>query len=145
VTLQPLTKDLAGYFGAGEGTGLLVAGLEPDGPALKAGLKAGDVILKADGRPMETVADLSSLVRDKKAGDAVKLTILRDKKTLTVEVTVAEDKTGASGPEAFFRNLPEGAIRGWTAFPDRLKKIMEDYEMDRSRRPARAGAGGYRI
>ena len=110
VTLQELTKDLAEFFGAKDGKGLLVTEFAPDSPAQKAGLKIGDVILKADGRKVESVADLSDLIRNKKKDDKVKLEILRDKKTLTVEVPVAEDENRPPGSEGVFQD-PPGSTR----------------------------------
>jgi len=92
VTLQNLTKDLAGFFGVKDGEGLLVAEVAEDSPAQKAGLKAGDVILKADGEILEGPGVLSELIQDKKKGDKIKLDIVRDKKPMTVEVEIGEQK-----------------------------------------------------
>jgi len=91
-TVQPLTKDLAAFFGVKEGTGLLVAEVGPDSPAQKAGLKAGDVILKAGGEAVESGDELSAMIQQMKKGDKIKLEILRDKKPMTVEVEVDEQR-----------------------------------------------------
>jgi len=94
VTVQPLTKDLAAFFGAKEGTGLLVAEVSPDSPAQKAGLKAGDVILKAGGEAVESGDDLSAMIQKLKKGEKIKLEILREKKSLTLDVEVDEEREG---------------------------------------------------
>ena len=90
-SLQELSKDLAMALGAKDGYGLLVTALEDEGPAKKAGLKVGDIILKADGKKTELIGELSGLLQDKKKGDKVKLDVVRDKKFLTLDVPVAED------------------------------------------------------
>jgi putative serine protease PepD len=60
------------------------------GPAEKAGLKAGDVITKLGGQPIEGPADLSAQIRSRGPGDKVKVTYQRDGKETTVDVTLAE-------------------------------------------------------
>lgn len=92
LTVQPLTRDLAAFFGVKEGSGLLVAEVAAGSPAEKAGLKAGDVILKASGKAVESGDELSGMIQRLKKGDKVKLEILRDKKPSTVEVEVDEQR-----------------------------------------------------
>jgi S1-C subfamily serine protease len=109
LTVQALTKDLAAFFGVKDGAGLLVAEVNPDSPAQKAGLKAGDVILKAAGKTVDSGDALSALIQVLNKGDKLKLDLLRDKKPLTVEVEVEEERAGSdfltwdfwpkSGPE----------------------------------------------
>jgi S1-C subfamily serine protease len=91
-SLQEMNKELAEAWGAKDGYGLLVTALDEEGPAKKAGLKVGDIILKADGKKVEAVDDLSGLLQDKKKGDKIKLEIVRDKKAWSIVVSVAEDE-----------------------------------------------------
>jgi serine protease Do len=102
--LDPLNKELLDYFGVKEGAGLLVNRLTKDGPAEKAGLKVGDVIVRVDGRKVESVSDLSELIQDKKKGDKVKFEIIRDKKPIAIEVEVGEQE-GPSLSE-FLKSIP---------------------------------------
>lgn len=102
--LEPLTEDLLEYFGVKEDSGLLVNRLTKDGPAERAGVKVGDVIVRADGRGIASVGDLSGLIQDRKKGDKVKLEIIRDKKPVTVEVEVGEEES--SGLSELFRSIP---------------------------------------
>lgn len=111
--LEPLTSDLLNYFGVKEDSGLLINRLTKGGPAEKAGLKVGDVIVRVDGRKVESVGDLSDLVQDKKKGDKVKFEIVRDKKPMTVEVEVAEEE--GQGLSELFKSAPffrEWGLRG---------------------------------
>jgi serine protease Do len=94
VYLDELNEEMSVFFGVKDGTGLLVNRLTAKGPAEKAGLKVGDVIVKAEGRRVETVSGLSGAVQDKKKGDKIKLEVLRDKKPLSIEVEVEEEESG---------------------------------------------------
>ncbi|MCX6640172.1 MAG: PDZ domain-containing protein [bacterium] len=80
VQLQPLSDQLAEYFKVKEGDGLLVSSVEKDSPAQKAGLKAGDVIVKVGDREVEDRSDLRKAFKDKKKGDEVEITAIRDGK-----------------------------------------------------------------
>jgi serine protease Do len=84
--LMPLTKQLADYFGVGEGTGLLINDVRADSPAAKAGLRAGDVIVEVEGREVKGMGDFIRAIGEKKEGD-VNLTIVRDRNRQTVRVT----------------------------------------------------------
>jgi len=104
VSLDPLNKDLAAYFGIKEGVGLLVREFPEDSPAQKGGVKIGDVIVKADGKRVETVAELSEMIQDKKKGDKIKIELVRDKKTMSLEVEIGEDERGFEGFFGDFEN-----------------------------------------
>lgn len=120
VFLDPLNKDLAAYFGVKDGVGLLVREFPEDSAAQKAGLKIGDVIVKADGKRVETVSELSEMLQDKKKGDKIKIEFLRDKKMMTLDVEVGEDE---SGPFNIIRDSAESA----KLFQEQMKKSNEPY------------------
>jgi serine protease Do len=104
VSLQEMNPELAEAWGAKDGYGLLVTALEADGAAKKAGLKVGDIVLKADGKKVETVNDLSGLLQSKKKGDKVKIEFVRDKKTATADVEIGEEE---STEDLLLRRSPE--------------------------------------
>ena len=85
---------MAEHFGVKEGTGLLVSRLTEGGPAEKAKVKIGDVIVKVDGKRIETVNELLDVVQAKEKGAKIKLEIVRDGKTTSLDVEVQEDKNG---------------------------------------------------
>jgi membrane-associated protease RseP (regulator of RpoE activity) len=85
VSTQPLTKQLADYFGVKDG-GLLITSVNDNSPAAKAGLKAGDVITAVDGEKVTSPGDVSRAISKKEDGP-VSLTIFRDRNTRTVTVT----------------------------------------------------------
>jgi len=93
VRIQELNPELSEFFGIDKGTGILVSSVEKDGPADKAGLKVGDVIIEADGNRMESGQDLVGLIQDKEAGDKITIEFLRNKKKRTIEVEVEEEES----------------------------------------------------
>lgn len=92
VYLEEINKELLEYFGVKEDKGLLVNRLTKSGPAEKAGLKVGDVIVRVDGKKVDTVGGLSELIQDKKKGDKVKIELIREKKPMSVEVELEEEE-----------------------------------------------------
>jgi serine protease Do len=85
--VEPLTPQLAKFFGVRAGTGLLVCAVEDKSPAGLAGLDAGDVILSANGMPLETTADWLQTLRTN-AGHPVPVVVLRNRKVITLAITV---------------------------------------------------------
>jgi len=89
VSTMELTKQLADYFGITSGKGVLVTSVTDDGPAAKAGVRAGDVITAIEGEEVDSPGDLSRVMNRKKEGD-VTLTIIRNKSQQTIRVTPSE-------------------------------------------------------
>ena len=114
VAIGQVTKDVADSLGLPKAGGALVSSVEPGGPADKAGIQPGDIILKFNGVPVEAETDLPRMVGDTKPGTKTTVTIWRKGHTTELPVTVAEtptDKTvktaerRAPPPKARPRNL----------------------------------------
>lgn len=102
VMIAPVTKEVAESIGLGKSEGVLVRGVEEGAPADKAGVEAGDIILKFDGKAIDKTADLPRAVGNTKPGTSVSITVFRRGQTLELNVTVAEiepEKTAAVEPE----------------------------------------------
>jgi serine protease Do len=86
VSTMELTKQLADYFGVTGGRGVLVTSVTEDGPAAKAGVKAGDVITAVDGEAVDSPGDVARAISRKKEGE-VTLTVIRNRTQQTIRVT----------------------------------------------------------
>lgn len=104
VEAEALGEQLATYFGVKEG--VLVRAVLDNTPAQKAGIKAGDVITKVDGMAVTAPGELSGAVRAANAKKTYSIEVMRDRKPLTVTVTV-EDRSERFTPERF---IPRGGI-----------------------------------
>ena len=101
VQIAPVTKEVAESIGLGKAQGVLVRGVEEGSPAEKAGIEAGDIITRFDGKPIEKPADLPRAVGNTKPGSQVSLTVFRRGTTKDLKVTVSEiepEKVAASEP-----------------------------------------------
>lgn len=105
VSTMQLNKQLADYFGVAGGKGALVTSVTEDGPAAKAGVKAGDVITAIDGEAVDSPGDISRVVNRKKEGD-VTLTVIRNRSQQTIRVTPREGGfSGAPGRPQIGRRI----------------------------------------
>ncbi|TBW40965.1 Do family serine endopeptidase [Siculibacillus lacustris] len=102
VQIQPIGRDMADGLGLKDARGALVAEALPDGPAAKAGIKAGDAILAVEGKPIKNARDLSRTIAGYDPGSKVKVTIVRAGKEQTIEVDLArmQAEARASTPAA---------------------------------------------
>ncbi|KAI3589862.1 HtrA protease/chaperone protein [Cupriavidus sp. U2] len=90
VAISDVSKEAADSLGLGRARGALVGSVEPGGPAEKAGIEAGDIILKFNGRDIEKASDLPRMVGDTKPGTRVPLQVWRKGQTREVQIMVAE-------------------------------------------------------
>ena len=88
VRIQQVTKEIADVEKLKNTEGALVASVGEKSPAKKAGLKAGDIILKFDGKKIDTMRALPKLVSNTEVGKTVELEIWRDKKLITKKLTL---------------------------------------------------------
>ncbi len=90
VQIEQVTKDVAESIGLGKPVGALIRGVEAGSPADKAGIEAGDIIVKFDGKAIEKSSDLPRLVGSIKPGTKSTVTVFRRGSTKDLMVTVAE-------------------------------------------------------
>jgi serine protease Do len=90
IMIQDLTAELAEKFNLKEPNGVIITDVTKQGPAHRAGLKRGDIILEIDEKVISESAGLKNLIAQSKIGSIVNLKILRDGKLLTIPVTVAQ-------------------------------------------------------
>ncbi len=100
VRIQSVSEDIAETLGVPENTGALVAGITPDGPAAKAGIESGDVIMKFDGKDVTTMRGLPRIVAQTQIGKNVDVEALRkgEKKSFKVVVGRLDEDDKPSEP-----------------------------------------------
>ena len=88
VSMQDLTEDLAESFGLDNLTGSLIANVLKDGPADKAGIKPGDIIIAVEGKAVKSTSELLKAVAALPPGSTVDITIIRGKQEKSIPVNV---------------------------------------------------------
>jgi serine protease Do len=104
VSIQDVSPNLAKQFGIKENAGALVSDVMEKSPAEKAGIKRGDVITHYQDKAVDNPGHLRNAVAETPVGTKVKLTLIREKKEMTVQLTIGElpknlAKGGAEGDE----------------------------------------------
>jgi serine protease Do len=103
VGIGEVSKDVAESLGMTKPQGAFVSSVEPGSPAEKAGIEAGDIIMKFDGKTIEKSSDLPRTVGNTKPGTPSKVTVLRRGVTREMPITVGEfepEKVAAKPAEA---------------------------------------------
>jgi serine protease Do len=129
VVIQEVSKELADSFGLGKPTGALVNGVEKGGPAEKAGVETGDIILKFDGKQVNASSDLPRIVGGTRPGSKVPMQVWRKGQARDVTVTVGEipDERVAAA-----RGSRPGAPKAEVA-ANRLGLVVSDLGEDKRR------------
>ena len=109
--MEKMPAQLADYFGAAGGHGLLVSSVKPNSPAALAGMHAGDVVVRANGKPVATTSDWSKAMKSSK-GKPFTVVVLRDKKeqTLTLSPNVGK-RSGLEYPVLQMERAPSAVAR----------------------------------
>jgi serine protease DegS len=90
IEIQTLTPELAESFGIPGGSGLVIAGVLPNGPAARAGLQPGDIITRINDQPVADARSALNLIAQSVPGTTIQLKGLRNGKTLEVKATVSK-------------------------------------------------------
>src|SRR5882724_1125595 len=112
---QQLTPDMANAFNIPNAKGVAIARVEPDSPAMKGGVKVGDVITAINGNPVDDVNAFRLQIAGFEPGTTVNLKIARGSQTLTVPVKLGEfdEKADATGERPEIQGKGEkGALGG---------------------------------
>ena len=111
LSAQDLTSDLAQSFGLGSSRGALIAEVTKDGPADKAGIKRGDVVLAYKGKEIRDASTLRNEVANTPIGAKVPITIWRDKERKELMVTVGNLETVTQIARASLKERLGGEFR----------------------------------
>jgi serine protease Do/serine protease DegQ len=108
VSIQSIDSDLAENLGLEEARGALVSQVMPDSAAEKAGIMAGDVILSVNGEPVTSAAELRVKIGMQRAGEKVKVELVRDGKSKSVTAVLGQAEAETIAPAELHQGL-EGA------------------------------------
>jgi len=122
VQIQEVTKETADAFGLQKATGALVNSVEKGGPAEKGGVESGDIILKAEGRTVNSSSELPRIITQMKPGTKITLQVWRKGATKDLSVMVAELKE-EEVQKASRRQPPPGKDK---AKPNRMGLVLSD-------------------
>jgi serine protease Do len=126
VQIQEVTKEAADAFGMKQAAGALVNSVEKDGPAAKAGVESGDIIVKVDNREVRTSNDLPRIITAVRPGAKIVLTVWRKGATKDIAVTVAEMKEDVATAQPR-RGTPTPKEK---AKPNRMGLVLSDLTDD---------------
>ena len=126
IEVESLTPQLGAYFGVNDGKGVLVREVNEGSAAAKAGLKAGDCIVKLDSTPVESADDLHHALtnRDRGKSQDVTLTIVRDHKQQTLSVHLE-----APSRQGLWRPVPDTASNGGPGAADLEAQIFDAQQL----------------
>ncbi len=121
LTLLDLTPELRELYTGSKDSGVLVSSVEPDGPAAKAGIRVGDVIVKIGGESVSRTGEISRAIRRTEAGQKLRLEVRRGKELKAFEVTVADRK----GTRREIR-IPEPGGPGWSGWTEEWAERLSE-------------------
>jgi C-terminal processing protease CtpA/Prc len=132
VHAQSMTPELREHFGAPKDRGVLVAQVVADSPAARAGLKTGDIIVKAGDTDVKEFHDLAAAVSETEEGKTLTLEVIRDRRTQRIDVKVEEnpkwqgmEREVEKAVETFKRGRDE-AMRALEKRLEKLEKQLEE-------------------
>jgi serine protease Do len=127
ISIQTITPGMATALGLSQPWGVIVSDTLPDGPAERAGVKAGDILAAVDGKPAENVPTVSYYFLLRDSGEKVHIEVLRGEEKLAFDVPVVEEQHDIDGVLALAtpqNNLvPEIGILG-VEINDRLAAMV---------------------
>jgi serine protease Do len=124
VQIQEVSKETADAFGLNKATGALVNSVEKGGPADKAGVESGDIILKAEGRAVNSSSELPRIITQIRPGTKITLQVWRKGATKDLSVTVAELKEDEQ--KSARRQAPSKDKGKDKAKPNRMGLMLSD-------------------
>ncbi len=136
VRIQQVTDEIAESLDLGPARGAMVAGVTATGPADKAGIEPGDIVLTFNGRPVPTMRDLPRMVANTPVGEAVEVVVWRkgEQKTLSVELGRLEEgeKIAAAETSPGTPDTPATTKVLGLTLKDMSEDLRKEYELEES-------------
>jgi serine protease Do len=114
VRIQQVDDQIAETLSLGRARGALVAGVTDDGPAAKAGIQSGDVIVKFDGREIKAMRDLPKIVAESGVGKTFDIVVVRKGKEQSLRITLGRLEDGEKQMQASAKSSapePKSAVK----------------------------------
>ncbi len=121
ISVLSLTQPLRTYFGTGK-DGVLVGSVEPDSPAARAGVQVGDIIVRVENNPIDSVGGIRSAMSGLHKGDQARIEVIRDHRALTLGATLDADVPNVNVGTQIDMNSQRGF--------DELEKWMQHVEQE---------------
>src|SRR6185437_15062931 len=121
---ENLTRQLGEYFGVKGGDGILIRSVEKSSAAEKAGLKAGDVIIRADNEKLSDRSDLARILRNHRNGGKLNLVVMRDKKEQPIVITLPDR---GSRDSSWLEFDPDS----WQSTLDNASSLLENMDLNK--------------
>lgn len=114
IKIQPNTPEIADSLGISANQGVVVSGVTEQGPAQKAGLQAGDIVLSFNRQPIDNTKNLSRLIAETKIGTPAPIEIWRSgqKQTLTIPIELMPEETPLSAAKETVSDTAETPDNG---------------------------------
>ena len=126
VQVTELTDELRTFFGAQKDAGLLVGKIEAGSAAEKAGLRVGDVLVSVGGVTVDDASDVRRALGDHKEGDTVPVTVVRERKPITLAARVPKAEPMPEG----FPSPGMGDMGGLDGFPRDGVRVLKLGDLD---------------
>ncbi len=124
VGIQDISDEVAEYYGIKEKKGVLVTEVFPGDPADSAGIKPKDIIVSVNGKAIDSARKLTGIIADTNVGDTVKIDIIRNGKTKTLDVKIAKrEETKISAKNTPKENKEQLGIRVSEITPETVRRF----------------------
>jgi serine protease Do len=124
VGIQDISDEVAEYYGIKEKKGVLVTEVFPGDPADSAGIKPKDIIVSVNGKAIDSARKLTGVIADTSVGDTVKIDIIRNGKTKTLDVKIAKrEETKISAKSTPKENKEQLGIRVAEITPETVRRF----------------------
>ena len=117
VAIQPVTRDLAESFGMSSPQGALVSNVEPGGPAARAGIQSGDVVVGVNGKTVEGASDLPRLIGEMRPGSRANIKVWRKGGSRDLAVVIGEQEAERTAAVPTDAGRPAGGKLGLAVRP----------------------------
>lgn len=128
VTAIQISPELRTHLGAAADRGVLVDAVRPNGPAARAGLQVGDVVIDVDAAPIRDANDVAEALADRKKGDVATIVVIRNAQELSLTAKLDSDAGMKWRSRTFGTRDGAEGFEQWFQFGDGAKDMRHTFE-----------------